>query len=149
MGVSIKGVKLFTSKLTRISKSVQKPNRALKVLGEVLLNKIQREYFLREGTEEGRWQPLSAATIISKGSDGILKDTGKLRQSFAYEVRGNQLELGSPLKYAEHHQQDYEGHFFARSDNIPKRPMLPSSRIVKKEGLKVINALLKKEIDKP
>lgn len=75
------------------------------------------ENFQKEGIEKP-WPPLSPNTIAARrsGSSKPLQDTGRLRQSFVYNISGGLLRLGSNVSYAIFH------HFGTKPYQItPKR----------------------------
>jgi phage gpG-like protein len=148
MIIKTKGTVKFQKKLTNTSKLV-KSNVILEALGQKLLNTMQAEYFPKGGTEEGRWQPNAPSTIAWKGSSVPLTGLeGDLRKRLQYQVvahsKGPILEIGSPMDYAEYHQQTWEGHTFATPDHIPRRPFFPSKRKIEKEWTKIATNFLKK-----
>ena len=148
MIAKITGIQKFTKKLNDTSKLV-KSNVILEALGQKLLNTMQDKYFPGARSEEGKWKPNAPSTIAWKGSS--LPLTGKssdLRNRLQYEVvadpRGPLLKIGSPMKYAEYHQQTWEGHTYATPDNIPRRPFFPTKRKIEKEWIKIATNFLKK-----
>lgn len=122
----------------------------------------------------GSWAPLSPNTIASrrKGSSVPLQDTGKLRQSFAMSVAfiGNKVTVGTTHRVAEFHNfgtRPYPivpkrakalrfmmagGPVFARHvkkhPGLPKRQMVPDAPKGKELAVAIIEAFLKKEIEK-
>jgi len=86
------------------------------------------------------WARLRPSTISRrrKGSSKPLMDTGRLRNSITYSVRGNVLELGTNVRYASTHQfgarkgQYGRGKYKTRRGSFPipwgditARPFLP------------------------
>lgn len=108
------------------------------------------ENFESEGRLSGRpWRPLSRNTIAQrrKGSSRILQDSGRMRASFDHRVGAHAVEVGTPSKIAEIHQDGAGpftirarpgktlsfmaegGRVFAKTvhhPGLPARPMLPT-----------------------
>ena len=76
----------------------------------ILMYKSVMENFRQEGTDKGKWKPLTISTIMArrKGRKArgvkILQDTGLLRSSIFAEVRGDEAVVGTNLHYARIHQ---------------------------------------------
>jgi phage gpG-like protein len=153
MLVKISGTKKLIQKLNNCNKLI-KGNIIMEALGQKLLNKMQAEYFPKGGTEEGKWQPNTPATIMQKrgGSLPLTGNTSHLRTTLNYIVKGDSkgamLIMGSPLEYAEFHQQEWEGNTYATPEYIPRRAFFPTKRIIEKEWTQIATKLLKKVIDK-
>lgn len=78
----------------------------------------------------GRWAELSPVTIMRKGHNRILIQTGALRSSFRMSIRGDEVWIGTSDPKAIIHQ-------FGQG-RIPARPMLPreaDARAIVKEGM--------------
>ena len=128
--------------------------------------------FRQEGSEK-KWKPLSPNTTAKPGRGGIsakiLRDTGRLSQSFTSNVEGNTVVVGSADKRAEWHHfgtrpfvirpknkrvlffHTKAGPTFARvvhHPGIPSRKLLPSNRLGQFLADQVINAAVKKVVEK-
>ncbi len=128
--------------------------------------------FRREGLEK-KWRPLSPNTTAKPGRGGIsakiLRDTGRLAQSFTSKVEGNSVVVGSADKRAEWHHfgtrpfvirpknkgvlffHTKAGPTFARIVNHPgitARKLLPSNRLGQFLADQVINAAVKRVVEK-
>lgn len=153
-----------------IARLVKRANRVLDErelltgIGLKGLNWVDRN-FRSEGLESP-WKPLSPNTIASRrgGNAKILRDTGRLAQSFTYNVMGNKVSVGTNLKIAEYHNfgtgpfqirpntgkmlkfRTASGMVFARKVNhpgIPRRPLIPSKRTTLKIGVDFLNGALR------
>lgn len=81
----------------------------LKDVGQLLMNSVQ-ENFRREQAPDGTaWTPLSSATIRSRmrsrrSSKGILRRSGMLYGSIAWQLEGDEVRVGASTAYAAIHQ---------------------------------------------
>lgn len=119
------------------------------------------------GGIEQAWPPLAELTLETRqhGGSKPLNDTGKLKQSFAYEIvaGGKAVKVGSNLKYAEFHEYGTgpivpktakvlaipgpNGVVFVRATKgIPQRKMLPSVELGGDLAVKVIVQLIKRAL---
>jgi len=97
-------------------------------IGEELLQSTDERFRQEEAPDGTPWAPLSPVTLAQKKRDtpNILKEEGLrggLRGSINYQVRGNQLSLGSPMPYARIHQLGGKAGR-NRKVTIPSRPYL-------------------------
>lgn len=123
--------------------------------------------FRQEGIETN-WKPLRPSTVAGrrKGSSKVLQDTGRLRQSFDYQVTGSRLDYGTDSKIAPYHHHGTDPYTirpknarflkflgddgstrFARRVNhpgLPARPLLPSEGETADLAEQVITARLEK-----
>lgn len=89
----------------------------LTIIG-IRLHRQTLRTFMMEKDPWGRpWKPLKPATIERKRSSKILRDTGRLWQSFTWRVEGDTLHFGTNVEYAPYHQFG--------TKHIPRRPFLP------------------------
>lgn len=92
---------------------------------------IITEEFEREGTIDGRWEPLEEQTIKRKGHDIILYDRGELSEGAFFEKRGKQWVFG--IRHPRFEPRVHEYGFPQK--NIPARPIVgPAARQLKMEG---------------
>jgi phage virion morphogenesis protein len=114
---------------------------AFRDVGEYMLLSTRRNFDRSKAPDGTAWTPLKPATIKAKerrkaqggkkksrgkklvkrtraNPTDILKDTYELRDTIAYRVSDNGVEIGSPLKYARAHQLG------DREKNVPKRSFL-------------------------
>lgn len=135
-----------------VSAEVRRTKRALARMGhsfgdrefaEALANRALQEidsYFRTEANDGEPWEALKQATIDRKGSSGILKDKGRLRQAWAaQEVSNHRVVIGNNVAYAGTHQFGDEGR------NIPARPMLPKPERAERMAVGLLQALVEKK----
>lgn len=105
MGISVEiDTEVLEAEMNRLQKKFE-PVGLLKAIGARTLVWID-ENFDNEGGNVGGWTPLSNNTIASKGSSAILQDTGRLRQSFDYELEGDDtVRVGTNVEYAVYHEE--------------------------------------------
>jgi phage gpG-like protein len=109
--------KTFKTIFKKAMLTVSADPRTLQIVGEVLVSSAQRSIdaggrYKRAGSFEGgskKFEPLtnfSAAFKSAKGKSpsNLLRESGRLRSSITYEVRGNRLLVGSNVVYAGIHQ---------------------------------------------
>ena len=115
--LSSSGGKQVQNKLNVVQRGIKNPKIPLKRIGIKLLNLVNKNFQTESNDGEG-WEPLSENAIARKGSSRILVDTGNLRASFLFELRGNDtVVVGSPVFYSEFHEFG--------DGNLPQRKMLP------------------------
>lgn len=126
--------------------------------------------FKREGIEI-KWKPLSPNTVAGrrKGSSKILQDTGRLKNSFSFELQpgGGSVRVGTNLEYAKYHHYGTRpytirpvrarvlafaiggGMAFARQVNhpgLPSRPLIPSVKTAARLAKETIEAAINKRL---
>lgn len=112
---------------------------ALMEVGEYLLLST-RERFDDEVDPDGKpWQPLSPAYAARKAKSptalrGILTFSGLLRDSIAYRVGPDYLEVGSAVKYAPIHQSG--------GGRVPKRAFLGLSAEDRDEIGRILQSMI-------
>ena len=138
----------------------------LRIVGQRHLNYID-ENFRLQGAERA-WRPLATSTRANprRGAGArILRDTGRLAQSFTSRLRGRSVEVGTNVQYAEFHEEGTrpyvilptrakalrfftaDGVRFARSvqhPGLPARKMLPSKRLAENLAGDVIGATVQR-----
>lgn len=150
-------------KLKRLSQTLDS-RTLLGLIGSDVLKWINDNF--RRGGIEAKWKPLAASTIRGRrrGSSAPLQDTGKLKQSFAYEVAGNEVKIGTVNRVAPFHEfgtdpytirpvrakvlrfMGADGPIFTRQVSHPglaARPMLPSKRLGERIAIATINAIVR------
>lgn len=141
----------------------------LQIIGQRQLRFVD-EIFRSEGAAGGSpWKPLSPNTIAARrqgpgtGDAKILRDTGRLAQSFTQKLRPHEVEIGSEDPRAEWHQfgtppytiepnkakmlrfMTANGVRFAgrvHHPGLPARPMLPPEELAEKVTVDVLTATL-------
>lgn len=100
------------SEINKLSQKIDRTiNLSLKDIGKELQTDARRRIAVSKTDPAGvRWAPWSFATLESRirrgtAGRGLLYDSGKLWRSINYNVRGNVLELGSTVEYAEYLQK--------------------------------------------
>lgn len=131
------------------------PSKLLAIVGSRHLRWVN-ENFRAEGLEHS-WERLAMSTIESRrkgrgrGSARILRNTGRLAQSFTMQVRATSVEVGTNIVYAKWHEKGTDPYTirpkdpsgvlawggnpptrfakFVNHPGLPARPMLPSKRL--------------------
>lgn len=138
----------------------------LRIVGARHLNYIDQN-FRAQGFEQ-RWRPLSAGTRANprRGVGAqILRDTGRLAQSFTLRLRGRSVEVGTNVQYAEYHEEGTRPYvivptrakalrFFGSTGvafaqrvqhpGLPVRKMLPSQRLAENLAGEAITATVRR-----
>ncbi|SRR6266481_552483 len=80
------------------------PTPLLNIAGNVMRSSVEQT-FRDQGSPAGSWPPLAALTARHRTSGHkILIGKGRLKNSITFRVSGNQLAIGTNLKYAAIHQ---------------------------------------------
>lgn len=105
------------SRLHDVSEALDEPGFLLASLGEILLESTQRRFSTQIAPDGTPWQALSPRYQRRKhrNADKILTLRGHLRDSYRYQVSGDELEVGTNSKYAAPHQFGAEIDIAARS----------------------------------
>ena len=98
------GIKKFNREMTRLAKKLDKPERFFSDAKNILRREIT-DHFRKEEGPSGKWKELSQSTIRQKGSSGILKDSGHLKQSLLSSGKhtSNYAVVGTNVKYGPIH----------------------------------------------
>lgn len=161
MTISIK-VNGAIEKLHIVSTTLNR-DRLLNIIGTRMLRWVNKN-FRDQGTEQ-RWRALSKNTLATPGRGigaQILRNSGRMAQSFAYEVSRDSVWTGTRSKIAPHHHfgtGPYTirpkagkmlrfftaggGATFAREVHHPglaKRPLLPSKGLTKRIVVDAVTA---------
>lgn len=126
--------------LSQIAQNLQQGKKLHGMLGEALRH-IHRERFKSETAPDGKkWKSLHPVTLASKRGKCILRESGQLANTLAYQATENSVVFGSNLPYARLHQfggvikpkqkkiLKTKGGVFLRQANIPARPWLGVSK---------------------
>lgn len=120
------GLKELEEKFNNIEKNFNEDviNNILKNVGVVLTGKIKENFYKQVNAENEKWQPLKAGGRYKNGkfdtSAKILLDEGRLVNSINFNIKNNILEIGTPVFYAQYHQN---------GDGVPKRSFLPQNNL--------------------
>lgn len=114
--------------------------RALKNIGELVVRQTKARFKAGTAPDGSRWAPLNPDYAAGKRGPGILRESGGLRDSIVWQLRGaDELRVGSVKTYAAIHQlggriapRSAEALVFrlggklvfARAVTIPARPYL-------------------------
>lgn len=125
-------------KIDEIAKQLKNPRLLYAELGEQLIQQHKKRIDKGEDPTGKKWKPLQPWYNASKKGKGILRESGQLRNTLAYNLKPNGLEFGSPVEYAPVHQFGAiikpkrkkalalgGGELgFAKKVNVPARPWL-------------------------
>lgn len=108
------------AKIERIEKNLDGPARALKQIGALMVSESQRA-FKDQAFGDKRWRPRAEVNLFGIIADfhagkstppkrrfqtrPALRDTGALARSIAFQVKGNVVEVGTVMHYAEVHNE--------------------------------------------
>jgi phage virion morphogenesis protein len=131
ISVSIQNITKVQNKIKDINKRCQNPETMLGVIAEMGRRDIIDHFKMEEGPNGKSWQKLKSSTIKKKGSDGILKDKGILRNSIRTKTSSNLAIVFTNIPYAKIH--NYGGQAGRHNSvNIIKREFMYLSNIVQK-----------------
>jgi phage virion morphogenesis protein len=133
--VNVTGTKQLTALLNKFIQQGQNLEPAFREIGEYLIESHQERFRLEVAPDGELWEPLNPNTIAKKGNDRILRDSGTLADTLAYQISGDQLEFGTNREYAATHQ------FGREADGIPARPFLGLSTGLFNDGDEIIAIL--------
>lgn len=125
-------IEVNTRELVKIGKFVRRLSdidftEAMDTIGFRLVGKIRLQFRLGLDPFGNPWLPLSDNTRAAKNSDGAIKerrilvDKGILEKSFIHEPNSDYVRIGTPLEYAEYHNEG--------TQRIPRRQILPEDRL--------------------
>jgi phage gpG-like protein len=158
--INIRGARMKTARV----RGAVNQRQLLTAIGAAQLSWTMKN-FTAEGIEK-KWAPLRPNTVASrrKGSRKPLQDTGRLRQSFTFKIRGNHaVAMGTQSKVAQFHEHGTRpyvilpkgggklkfmtpgGMRFAKKVNhpgLPARPMLPSVPMARMIASRVVGAAI-------
>ncbi|KGQ31920.1 phage virion morphogenesis protein [Gallibacterium anatis] len=124
--------------IDEIAKQLKQPRKLYGELGEELRKQHQTRIKKEMAPDGKKWKPLQSWYKKTKKRGGILRATGELHNTLAYNIGADSLEFGSPVKYAPTHQFGaviipkrkkalalQGGELgFAKKVNVPSRPWL-------------------------
>ena len=139
------------AQLKQIANQLQQPRKLYGLLGESL-KKIHNQRFKDQKDPDGNaWQAVSPryAAYKAKRKKGtqILKFHGALSERTAYNYDDRGVEFGSPMKYADVHQNGSRK-TSGRGSGIPKRQWLGVNRDNEQQLLRKANRYLQNVIAK-
>lgn len=160
-------------KLARFGKAFDEKT-LLTIIGDDVLAWIRLNFETEGGLREqegigSAWRPLAPSTIAKKGHAQILFETGQLESSFRKRLFGSTVQIFTLDPKAPFHQfgtksrtvlptlgevmvfQGTEGTVFTRrvvDRSIPRRPILPTKRVVERLSRRAINKILELEAKK-
>lgn len=113
-------------------------NDILNQVGVKLSGNIRNNFYNQVDPYNYRWAPFKHGGRVSKKgidtSAKLLLDTGMLVNSINYNVKNNVLEIGTPVFYAQYHQE---------GDGVPKRSFLPDQGLPDSWNKDIINIIEK------
>lgn len=127
MSVKITGLNELINKLDKLEKNLSKEvlNNILNNIGVSLTGEIKNNFHKSVDPYGKGWDGLKLGGRYKKGigidkSAKPLLDTGKLVNSINFNVKQNILEIGTPLFYAEYHQN---------GSGVKQREFLPNGSL--------------------
>jgi phage gpG-like protein len=89
------------SVLAELSAKARNPSGGLKIIGGALLREQNRRFETGRDPDGRKWAPLKPLTVLLRGARGpILRRSGRLMQSGAWQVSGRTLRVGVNTIYA-------------------------------------------------
>lgn len=95
-------LKRWTGKITSRLRDLRAPMLAAKNHMEA---KIERQFATETDPDGNPWEPLSPETLKYKQGGSILVKSGKLRDSFVYDLSGNSLTISNTSPVFEAHNE--------------------------------------------
>ncbi len=122
MQIEVRGLERLQARLERMAEADLE--RALAVIGQGLVEEVEREFEAERDPYGTPWKPLAPATLERRRKRGagakILQDTGVMRRSLNWQLRGRHaVAVGFADKKAAWHQQG------TKDGRLPARPLLP------------------------
>lgn len=130
-----------------ISSIPKRHDAALEMIGFQVSELARRRFKTKKDPYGSSWEGLSSAynkqKQARKGTEDILVDTGKLRESLGFEIKPLSVHLGAGnndttingFNYADAHQKG--------TDNIPQRAFYPtSSKKLGKDEVKKVQKIM-------
>lgn len=108
-----------------LANSMLDPSPALSLIGEKLVESTKRRFETTSDPDNNEWAANSPVTVAKKGFDWALKGEDTLADSIVWQLDGDGLSVGSPMKYAA--MQQFGGtkaEFPWLWGDIPSRPFL-------------------------
>jgi phage virion morphogenesis protein len=95
------GIARAEAVMAELSAKARNPSGGLKVIGEALLKAQRRRFETGTDPDGKKWAPLKPLTVLLRGARGpILRRSGALMKSSAYQVSGKTLRVGVNTIYA-------------------------------------------------
>lgn len=111
---------------------------SLNQIGIALSGKIRQNFYNQVNPYNEQWKPLKAGGRFKNGafdsSAKILLDDGRLVNSINYNVKGTLLEIGTPVFYAQYHQEGL---------GVPQRAFLPYNQMPEEWNASITNIIEK------
>ena len=122
-------VEFDVSKLEKFISSLSKfnPRELLDNVGALVETQTQDRFEKKTDPDDKKWVKWSSKYKKSGKGINILRNTQRLFGSINYQVKGNQVEVGSNVEYSATHN------YGDKSRNIPKRTFLGLSNQNKKD----------------
>ncbi len=87
--------------MAELSAKARNPAGGLPLIGEALLREQNRRFQTGTDPDGRKWAPLKPLTVLLRGARGpILRRSGQLMRSGAWQVNGNTLRVGVNTIYA-------------------------------------------------
>lgn len=81
--------------LALLARKIEKPDDALKNIGEAFLKNTRERFFSQTAPDGSLWLPLSPLTQKIRGASGpILRRSGRLFQNTSYQLNGGIVRVG-------------------------------------------------------
>lgn len=108
--------------ISRAKQALRDPQPIYEAIGRTLESRVQQRFDTKTDPSGQPWAAWSAATAARRKAEGrgtLLEYTGRLRDSLAYSVQQDGVEIGFSVPYAAYHEQLTPG-----SGALPQRSML-------------------------
>jgi phage virion morphogenesis protein len=119
--LEVRGLELVSGMLRRLEEGLSDLTPVMREIGEELLANWQLRWREEKDPYAEPWKPLKASTLARRrGKDAqILRDTGRLQNSFTVEADKDKVTIGTNVFYAPFHQFG--------TKYIPIRRLLPDA----------------------
>lgn len=121
--------------LSRLREHIGNLTPVMRSIGQTLVTGVDLGFRAQSDPWGGAWAPLAMSTLKRRRgtSAHVLRDTGRLVNSFSYRADARSVTVGTDVIYAAVHQFGAERGAFGRTrrgapipwGRIPPRPMLP------------------------
>ena len=124
----IQGLGRLLSRLAKLKTDTQHVERPLKAAGVYMLGSIEKNF--KEQGRPAKWEGLKASTLKGRrrgrgrGGPKILISTARLKNSIAYRVHTQGLEIGTNVVYAKRQHFGFPGGPGRGHSHTPARPFL-------------------------
>lgn len=122
--------------LNSLAKKVKDPSAAMKIIGEYMLRSTENRFDSQGPAPDGSpWAPLKSSTLRRKKHSKILTESGHLRGSIRYQLRGPfTIAIGTNRVYAAIHQLGGTINQGARSELFVRNRYVRNTKTGKKVG---------------